>query len=135
MALPLIPIAIAGASGLAGGLLGGMFGGGKQDQEAETTDNTYIDIYSPTTTDARQDSRQMVYSPIIQIESPQATATQRQDLYTEQTQRIAQDPNISPQVERVLVQETGTGGGISNQALLIGGLVVGAIILIPNLIK
>ncbi len=147
MALPLLPlIAIAGAGAIAGVGASSIFGGGGSANPTTTSTiyeapyRTYSPIYSPTTStqetfiDARQisDSRQLMYSPIYQIESPYATITKKDALINEPKQQQA----ITPQQQlEVLPQVTGatstedraitTNTGLSPLVILGGALILG----------
>jgi len=132
MAFPLIPILAGAGIGAGGFALGSLFG--KKDEQAPTLSEGYapttIDIFAPTTT--TQDSRSFVYQPVVQIESPGAVAQPRTSI--EQELRSTQTPNISPVVERTIIQET-TGAGIDNRTLIIGAVILGAVLLVPQLTK
>ena len=136
MAIPLIPILAGAGIGAGGAILGGLFG--KKDEQAQTLSEGYspttIDIYSPQITDARQDSRAFVYQPVVQIESAGAVAQPRASIEQEMTSRQTPTQEVAPIVERVIVQEA-SGAGIDNRTLIIGAVVLGAVLLVPQLTK
>jgi len=136
MALPLIPILAGAGIGAGGFALGSLFG--KKDEQAPTLSEGYapttIDIYSPQITDARQDSRAFVYQPVVQIESAGAVAQPRASIEQDLTSRTQPAQSVSPVVERVITQET-TGAGIDNRTLIIGAVILGAVLLVPQLTK
>jgi len=144
MALPLLPlIAIAGAGAISGIGASTLFGGGGGNPTTTTYEapyRTYNPIYSPTTstqetfTDARQisDSRQLMYSPIYQIESPYASITKKDALINEPKQQQAITPQqqmeVIPQVTGATTSEDrSTTAGLSPLVILGGALILGGV--------
>lgn len=147
MALPLLPIiAIAGAGAISGIGASALFGGGGSGGTStesityEAPYRTYSPIYSPTTStqetfiDARQlsDSRQLLYSPIYQIESPYANITKKDALINEPKQQQAITPQqyltALPEVTGATSTEDksiATNTGLSPLVILGGALILG----------
>jgi len=84
MVLPLIPIALAGiGGGVAGGAIASIFGGGGKKAQTVSEQHAPYETYQPST--ATTTSTSKIYSPsqIIQIESPGATITKKDELVAE----------------------------------------------------
>lgn len=136
MALPLLPIiAVAGAGAIAGvgtsSLLGGV-GAGASNPTAVTNEAPYRNYtYSPTQTlvDSRQfsDSRQLLYSPSVIIESPNATITKKEALQNVPTQTLTPTVTASPTTSPSFSEERGTATstGINPLWIIGGALIIG----------
>ncbi|MFW6282542.1 MAG: hypothetical protein ACOC1P_00615 [Minisyncoccales bacterium] len=139
MAFPLIPVALSALGGAVGGGL--LFGGKKGETKKEMISREYsptrTDVYSPQSTDARTSSQSLVYQPVVQIESPNATATP--SARQEQRQAIQQTPSVSviPTQERASspMSQSDASSGLDNKTLITYGLIAGGVVLALNFLK
>ena len=93
MVLPLIPIALAGiGGGAAGGIIASVFGGGGKKAQTVGEYHAPYETYQPSTATTTSTSR--IYSPsqIIQIESPGATISKKDEFVSEATAKGEASP-------------------------------------------
>lgn len=132
-------ISLGKLSALGGGLASGytlrdLFGGGKDSGPSKKINKEQLlskkeaTISADQTTYSPQVSRQMDYSPIIQLDSPQATATPKKEQSMDPTQKTTPTqyiPTRQSGTQETGEKDQGTGTNLSKM-LLIGGALAGA---------
>ncbi len=136
MALPLIPLLAGGAGAGAGVGIGSMLGGeDEQAREDQIKSKKDVNVDARQETFSPQISKNMSWSPNVQVQSPGATQKNTND------QRLRPQQSVTPEFTNPVTvpteQETGSQGqGTDMENLLAMGLIGGgAIILGREVIK
>ena len=140
-------ITLGKLSALGGGLASGytlrdLFGGGEDStshkiNKEKLKSKKEATISADQTTYSPQVSRQMDYSPIIQLDSPQASATPKKEQSMDPTQKTTPTqyiPTRQSGEQETGEKDQGTGTNLSKM-ILIGGALAGATLIGHEYVK